>query len=339
VPLRQPTAACLAPAPNIATNTPPKALMRQCGGLFDSLVRPEAQTALYQAMALHNLSQRIYQKMKSEEKSGFGDRFERSLSELERAQPLKKISTALMIACHCINATSAALLVIGGMKFIVILLSLASLTAYISSTLINKRVKSVYSKATAIKREIDLVERIKTIEKNGSDPSGKIPLTVGFMNIAGKQFDVMLLDDAAAMSKIFRQISLGRTEAPKSDVLFIYGIIDQKGEFSNSKGENVRLLAQKSGASIAIVATPNSAEHIKIATSTEGPKLANIIFTVDRKDEAFRNFFMTLFQKMRAGGEMLNCWVELAPQGPQSKSQDAPVTLLVAEAGKIAFQS
>jgi len=39
VPLSRPTTACLPPAPNAATNTPPKALMRQHGGLFDSLVR------------------------------------------------------------------------------------------------------------------------------------------------------------------------------------------------------------------------------------------------------------------------------------------------------------
>jgi len=42
-PLRRQTATCLPPLSAIATNTPPKALTRQLGGLFDSLVRPHKQ--------------------------------------------------------------------------------------------------------------------------------------------------------------------------------------------------------------------------------------------------------------------------------------------------------
>lgn len=277
--------------------------------------------------------------MNEAKEPAFGERFERSLSELQKSQSLKRTSKALMIACHCINVISAALLIRGGMKTTVIFLAVTALACYISSEFIENHIKRVYARAKLIKDEIDLAEKISEIQSNGNNPAGKIPLTVGFMNIAGNHLDMMLLDDAIEMSRIFRSTSLGRNEVPKSDILFVYANIDPGGEFANSNHQNPRLIAKKAGASIVIVATPNSPEHIKKAISTQGPKLANIIFTIDRKDESFRNFFKSLFQKMRDGSEMLSCWVELNPQMPQGGNPNAPATVLVAEAGKIAFQS
>jgi uncharacterized protein YecT (DUF1311 family) len=55
VPLKSSTAACLPPAPNVATNTPPKAPVRRCSGLFDSLVRPPQSTDLSIRLASTNM--------------------------------------------------------------------------------------------------------------------------------------------------------------------------------------------------------------------------------------------------------------------------------------------
>jgi len=60
-PLRQPTSACLTPAPNVAANTPPKAAMRQCSGLFDSLVRLFAKTSLCHSLGLQNPPTPMYE--------------------------------------------------------------------------------------------------------------------------------------------------------------------------------------------------------------------------------------------------------------------------------------
>ena len=48
--------------------------------------------------------------------------------------------------------------------------------------------------------------------------------------------------------------------------------------------------------------------------SFPGPKPANLVFTLDRKGPAFAAFFTVLFESMRDAEDMLQAWVELAPQ-------------------------
>jgi hypothetical protein len=88
---------------------------------------------------------------------------------------------------------------------------------------------------------------------------------------------------------------------------------------------------------ILVVASPNSEESIKNAVGLPGPKTANIVFTLDRRNESFGKFFYALFDRMRAGEDMLMAWVRLAPQGPVTSGGDNPGTLLIAEAGKLSF--
>lgn len=275
--------------------------------------------------------------MTKSKNTGFGVRFEKSISELERTRYLKPIEKALMLGCHLIIAICVILLIVGGMKNYVITLALTSFACAISSHLIEKYIKGVYERASKIKDEIDVAERITEMQNNAEDISEKIPLTIGFVNLVGQHMDKMLLEDASEMSKIFAHTALGRKEIPKSQILFIYANIGSDGSFENSSLGNARQLAQKSSASIVIIATPNQPDRINKAISFPGPKIANIVFTVDRKGTAFCDFFKSLFWNMRDGREMLSCWVELAPQGPHSKSENVPVTVLAAEAGKLAF--
>jgi hypothetical protein len=44
-----------------------------------------------------------------------------------------------------------------------------------------------------------------------------------------------------------------------------------------------------------------------------------------------------VFEEMRNGHDMLLAWVKVSPQGPNLHRHDLPVTMLIAEGGKIAF--
>jgi hypothetical protein len=54
--------------------------------------------------------------------------------------------------------------------------------------------------------------------------------------------------------------------------------------------------------------------RLKNAMSLSGPQKANLVFTLDRKGHAFAKFFHALFDRMRGGENLLEAWVELAPQ-------------------------
>ena len=70
--------------------------------------------------------------------------------------------------------------------------------------------------------------------------------------------------------------------------------------------------------------------------SFSGSKTANLVFTLDRKGPAFAGFFRALFERMRDGENMLQAWVELAPQRPM-QTDDNPELVLLPEGGGIAF--
>lgn len=65
-------------------------------------------------------------------------------------------------------------------------------------------------------------------------------------------------------------------------------------------------------------------------------KLPIWFFTLDRKGPAFAGFFCALFERMRDGENMLEAWVELAPQGP-TETDNNPELVLLPEGGAIAF--
>lgn len=266
---------------------------------------------------------------------------EQILREIKRTRALKPIRNILLFLSYALLAASIAIAALRGLKNTPYSIPLAAILLAGVIVLIDTYLAKVYEKAAKIKAEFDhseeVLNKIAEIQKNTETTEGKIPLTVGFINFAGEHLDKMLLEDAIEMSRIFRHTAIGRKEIPQCTVLFVYANIEIDGSLEGYDQKNVRQLAQESNSSIIILATPNKAEHIKKAISLSGPKIANIVFTIDRKNDVFIKFFKSLFQNMRDGKEMLSSWVALAPQGPQSSSSDAPVTLLVAEAGKLTF--
>ena len=275
--------------------------------------------------------------MTNGKKTGFEERFEKSYADIERVRYLNKLDNVLVISIYIIFIICVVLLFIGGYSKYVLILAPVMFVISITSKLIDKYIKGAKARAAKIIDEIEVAEKINELQNNVNNSPATIPLTAGFLNLAGPHMDKTLLDDALEMSKIFKHIALGRKDIPKAQVLFVYANISADGSLGNADSKNARQLAEISNASIVIIATPNKPDHIKKAISLPGPKIANIVFTFDRNGTAFIKFFKSLFLKMREGKEMMSCWVEMAPQGPQSKSADIPVTVLAAEAGKIAF--
>ncbi len=276
--------------------------------------------------------------MANRNNSDFGVRFEQSLIELKRTRTLKPVRNILLFSCYALLAACLVLLIVRGKKDVVLFIALTSMFLGVLVVVIDTYLAKIYARAAEIKNTLDTAEKISEIQNNASETSGKIPLTVSFVNLAGEHMDKMVLEDAAEMSGVFLRTVLARKgEMPKSEILFIYANLGADGSFENNSSEGVRQLAQKSNASIVILASPNQSDRINKAVNFPGPKIANIVFTIDRNGAAFGQFFKVLFQNMRGGKDMLSSWVALAPQGPQSSSTTAPVTVLIAEAGKLAF--
>ncbi len=165
----------------------------------------------------------------------------------------------------------------------------------------------------------------------------KILLTLGFANLAGDEAQALVAEDARWLSPLFEHVRLVEpNKLPEAHVLFLYAHLNETGTIRGADRSGIRQVAQATKASIIVVAMPNPAESYTAAGKLDGPKSANLVFTLDRKGPAFSKFFHALFSKMRDGENMLMAWVELAPQGPV-QPENLPVTVLLSEAGNLAF--
>jgi hypothetical protein len=165
----------------------------------------------------------------------------------------------------------------------------------------------------------------------------QIALTLGLANLSGDDVSLLMSEDNAVLSPLFkRTIAPEVRRIPGADVLFLYAHLGVDGTIRGTKS-GVREVAQLTKAAIVIVASPNTGENIKAAAGLQGPKSANLVFTLDRKGTAFPIFFRSLFERMRQGESMLSAWVELAPQSPAASQADLPETILLPERGNLAF--
>ena len=166
----------------------------------------------------------------------------------------------------------------------------------------------------------------------------KIPLTIGFINLSGKDLQPMVAEDVATLSPLFAHSKIAADQQiPGAEILFVYAHLNEDGTIKGSALAGIRQIAELTKAAIVILASPNSPASIQKAATLPGPKISNIVFTLDRKGSGFGRFFKELFEKMRDGKEMLSAWVEIAPQHGRAMPSYVPVTIFVAEAGKIAF--
>jgi hypothetical protein len=168
---------------------------------------------------------------------------------------------------------------------------------------------------------------------------GIIEPTIGFLNVGGDSFVPLVEQDRTALGPLFSKIEMATGyQIPKCSVLFIYADVAPDGSLGLGGSITLRHLAERAGALIAVLASNNSAEQTVAATKFPGPKRANLVWTIDRKGEAFSRFFKELFTRMKAGTTMPRAWVAISPQYPSGAHHDIPVTVCQLEAGQVRFR-
>ena len=166
----------------------------------------------------------------------------------------------------------------------------------------------------------------------------RIPLVIGFANLSGDDLSGIASEDEVALAPLFSQSRVVPAgQVPSAHVLFVYTHLNMDGTIKGTPASGIRQIVQATKAAILVLASANSQESLQHAAHLPGPKTANIVLTLDRNGAAFSRFFQDLFVKMRGGTDMLSAWVELAPQVRHSSLSNVPATLLLAEAGKLAF--
>jgi hypothetical protein len=166
-----------------------------------------------------------------------------------------------------------------------------------------------------------------------------IAASVGFVTIGTSRFGPERQADETVIGDLFAKRAIApEGKIPQAQVLFVYAELLEDGTIGGLPFKSsIRQIVQLTGAQIVVVASAASAPAIQAAAALEGPKTANIVFTIDRKGPSFGRFFSRLFREMAMGKDMLQAWVALCPQGPASDQRDTPVTILLAEGGKLAF--
>ena len=173
-------------------------------------------------------------------------------------------------------------------------------------------------------------------------PAGEnrqVPLALGFANLSGDDLDPLVAEDAAALSPLFKTVSVAPPhQLPTCQILFLYAHLNDDGTIRGTSGLRIRQVVEMTKSAIVVLASPNSGESINNAAASPGSRSANLVFTFDRNSSSFARFFRALFEHMRDGDDMLSAWVGLAPQGPPDAASTAPDTMLLPEAGALAFR-
>ena len=255
----------------------------------------------------------------------------------QRAQRLVVVQKILVALCFM---SLAAIVVIkfgdGGntyVKWLGIAGGLLGLGAIIPGTIAQR----LYARAGEARRKL---EQFKApAGENVTDAQyGKIPLTIGFANLGGKDFESIATEDATTLAPMFaRSAVVANHQIPSAEILFVYAKLRDDGTIENTAASGIRQIVQLAKPAILVLASPNSSSSIQKAVALPGPKTANIVFTLDRNGTGFSRFFRELFHNMRDGKEMLSAWAELAPQHPAANPPHNPQTLLLAEGGKLAL--
>jgi hypothetical protein len=162
----------------------------------------------------------------------------------------------------------------------------------------------------------------------------KLPLTIGFANLAGEQAEAVLRQDRDVLGELFHNVSIDLTgRVPHAPILFLYTKLDPSGGV-RSTPKSIRDIAEIAGAKLLVVALENDAESIVNTGKTAGPQQANLVFTNNRNGAGFARFFQELFKLMLADMEFLAAYALLCPQGAKQAAW-LPGTIVIPEAGKL----
>ncbi|HWX34717.1 MAG TPA: hypothetical protein VNZ53_45745 [Steroidobacteraceae bacterium] len=142
--------------------------------------------------------------------------------------------------------------------------------------------------------------------------------------------------DSDSLSSLFRKTVKSSSEVPRCPILFLYCGLDAEGRIVG-RAENVRDVIKSAGAYIAVIASENPGAAYVKGLGRRRDWNANIVMVLDRRGDKFVIFCRKLFEGMFAGQSMLMTWVKLAPQAQGQWQEEAPGTIMAAEAGHITF--
>jgi len=164
--------------------------------------------------------------------------------------------------------------------------------------------------------------------------------SLGMLNLLGDRAAGFVAQDRNALTPIFLdRVEVAANGVPRCDVLFLYCDLDRQ-VLVLPELLPLRNLIKQAGARIAVLASELPKEILNpqfsnaIGPASDWP--ANVTFTLDRKGDAFGQFFRNLFSLMFGGTNMFDAWVKLAPQVP-NQPNDGPVMIMVPEIGQLAF--
>lgn len=160
---------------------------------------------------------------------------------------------------------------------------------------------------------------------------------IAFLNLIGRQAESQVNEDKQAFGELFGLVETHGTDVPSCDVLMIYCDLTSDGMIPG-ESHALRDLIDTAAAPVAIVASENGGSSYVAAGKRNGHAPVNLVMTLERKGDAFTNFFGALFRRMFSGQSMLLAWVELAPQGHGVTHDDCPETIFAAEVSHIVFR-
>jgi hypothetical protein len=155
---------------------------------------------------------------------------------------------------------------------------------------------------------------------------------IGFLNLLGEAGARLLEADKQRLGPLFSRTGVSEKLPPaRCDVLFIYGSLSQVAEDSRAIA-STRPLINAARAYIAVFASDNDPDAIQTAYMERSGKHAdwgaNIVMTLDRRDDKFAAFFHDLFKAMFEGETMPTAWLRL-------QRDDGPSLIFAAEIGHV----
>ena len=159
---------------------------------------------------------------------------------------------------------------------------------------------------------------------------------VGILDLGGEQTKGLVESDVNFLRSLFADVRVVDLGTPSCDVLFLYAELTAKGAVLGS-ASGLREIIRDCGAKVVVVASANPSGHYIRAGKQKPYGRANLVMTLDRRGDAFGQFFLALFSKMKRGASMSSAWVELNPQVPGRDQFDCPGTIFACEIGPLTF--
>src|SRR5262249_23447759 len=137
--------------------------------------------------------------------------------------------------------------------------------------------------------------------------------TLGILDLSGGTASQLAAADRSVLESRFNEVKVSTREVPRCQLLLLCCTLAGDGTVPNTDVV-LRELILDAAALDVIVATPNSVASYTAAGKPRSYGMANLMMTLDRKNDAFGLFVQRLVDDMKRGTPMPVAWNKLAPQ-------------------------